>query len=188
MKTTEKNVFFAPSLCSIFLHFCSIFSQRVTLVTAKNQHRCWKACRCAYAWRILLRSFCKVEVTNSARQEMECHFSAIFFLFGAISTHILIGAQRNIALSYFYSGNQLTDKTDDANLTSQRHTAFYHFLTFHCPSHLCSDAPFFAQQTDADYVANPQKGSTNRKTKTGTIHEGQFQQQKEVFTLCNFKT
>ncbi len=29
---------------------------------------------------------------------------------------------------------------------------------------------------------------TNRKTKTGTIHEGQFQQQKEVFTLCNFKT
>ncbi len=46
---------------------------------------------------------------------------------------------------------------------------------------------FFAQQTDANDVANPQKGSTNRKTKTGTIHEGQFQQQKEIFTLCNFK-
>ena len=186
MKTTEKNVFFAPSLCSIFLHFCSIFSQRVTLVTAKNQHRCWKACRCAYAWRILLRSFCKVEPANSALQKIKCHFFAIFSLFGAISTHILIRAQRNIALSYFYSENQLTDKTDDANLTSQRHTAFYHILPFHRISPLY-DALLFAQQTDANDVANPQKGSTNRKTKTGTIHEGQFQQQKEVFTLCNFK-
>ena len=184
MKTTEKNVFFVPSLCSIFLRFRSIFSQRVTLVTAKNQHCCWKAC--AYAWRILMRSFCKVKAANSARQKIKCHFFAIFSLFGAISTHILIGAQRNIALSYFYNENQLTDKTDDANLISQRHTAFYHFLTFHCPSHLCNDALFFAQQTDANDVANPQKYSTIQETKTGTIHEGQFQQ--EVFGLCCFKT
>ena len=65
---------------------------------------------------------------------------------------------------------------------------FTTFSLFIPPSLLCNDALFFAQQTDADYVANPQKGSTNRKTKTGTIHEGQFQQQKEIFMLCNFKT
>ena len=170
-------MFFVSSLCSIFLRFCSIFSQPVTLVTAKINIAVGR--RAGAHSRTREESYCghfaRLKQQILRVKKIKCHFFATFSLFGAISTHILIGAQRNIALSYFYSENQLTDKTEDANLISQRHTAFYHILPFHRISHLY-DALLFAQQTDANDVANPQKFSTIQETKTGTIHEGQFQQ------------
>ena len=97
-------------------------------------------------------------------------FLGFFPLWGYIDPYTNRGAEKHRPF-YFHSENQLTDKTDDANLISQKHTAFYHILTFHRPSHLC-DALLFAQQTNADYVANPQKGSTYQETKTGTILRG----------------
>ena len=88
----EKRVF-----CSIVMqHFRSIFSQRVTLVTAKNQHRCWKARRCAYAWRILLRSFGKVEAANSIHQENRMSlFRDFFSLWGNIDPYTNRGAEKH---------------------------------------------------------------------------------------------
>ena len=116
----------------------------MTLVTAKKQHRCWKARACAYthayalcareaclffigavagvlsvvASALLRVGWCRASICYAGERntcgvhctkiqwypgnviwkcqkwwclKLNCHFSAIFSLFGAISTHILIG-------------------------------------------------------------------------------------------------
>ena len=37
---------------------------------------------------------------NNGVSKLKCHFSAIFSLFGAISTHILIGAHQHSAILF----------------------------------------------------------------------------------------
>ena len=41
--TTKRNTLFAPLFSKKSSFLLSFFTLRVTLVTAKNQHRCWKA-------------------------------------------------------------------------------------------------------------------------------------------------
>ena len=80
METRRKSTFFRSALLGIssvfsliYLVFLSIkfsvFSPSVTLVTAKNQHRCWKA-RALHAYtRYPTQIFCEVEVSISAHQQ-----------------------------------------------------------------------------------------------------------------------
>ena len=42
-RTTKRNALFAPLFSKKSSSLLSFFTLRVTLVTAKNQHRCWKA-------------------------------------------------------------------------------------------------------------------------------------------------
>ena len=76
----------------VSLNFCPSFSRRVTLVTAKKQHRCWKA-------RTHTRTYEKTIYNHFARLAYQflhiykiiCQFFVVFSLFGAISPHIHIG-------------------------------------------------------------------------------------------------
>ena len=81
----------------------------VTLVTAKNQHRCWKARTYACARESLL-TLDTLYRKNACFAMRVCHFtyiakkkvqiSAIFSLFWAISTHIHIGTQKKQSLPF----------------------------------------------------------------------------------------
>ena len=76
--------------------FCLSFSRRVTLVTAKKQHRCWKA-------RTHMRTHEKSKCNHFAKPAYQflriykiiCQFFVVFSLFEAISPHIHIGRYRN---------------------------------------------------------------------------------------------
>ena len=124
----------------------------MTLVTAKKQHRCWKArarvhsrvcAMCARGLSVFMcavagvlsvvasallrvgwcrasmcyageRNTCGVHRTKIQQclwnviwryqkrrcSKLNCHFSAVFSLFGAISTHILIGAHHHSAILF----------------------------------------------------------------------------------------
>ena len=101
-KTTarpSKNVYFAANLSSISTHFPSVLTLSVTLVTAKKQHRCWKACAyaCARDCLLTLDTLYRKNICFAMRV---CHFtyiskkkvqiSAIFSLFTLISMLICL--------------------------------------------------------------------------------------------------
>ena len=73
----------------------------MTLVTAKNQHRCWKA-------RVHTRTHEKTKWDYFVRlrlrflyiDKIKCHFFAIFSLFEGVSTHIHIGCREKQHLNY----------------------------------------------------------------------------------------
>ena len=116
-ETTKRNALFAPLFSKNSSFLLPFFTLRVTLVTAKKQHRCWKAratrvrekfrfssplCFLALLYasqlRFFITLFCKPQTAKQSVWKIFCRFSAIFSLFGAISTHILIGAHRRCAL------------------------------------------------------------------------------------------
>ena len=95
----QRKTDFLPLHRAVFSSILVRFSfQCVTLVTAKNQHRCWKARTRTYAWEVQYNHFTMLKHQILCIGKIKCHFFAIFSLFGAISSHIQIGAQRNIAL------------------------------------------------------------------------------------------
>ena len=90
-KTTarpSKNVYFAANLSSISTHFPSVLTLSVTLVTAKKQHRCWKACAyaCARDCLLTLDTCCKKKMivlqyrvaTLDVFQRKKCRFLRFF--------------------------------------------------------------------------------------------------------------
>ena len=109
-KHNSSTQFLSEIWADILPSICSIFIARVTLVTAKNRHRCWKARARTRVREIpkFTRSFSclsqliilhKPKMPNFDKRRFHFkhttkffrHFSAIFSLFGAISPHILIG-------------------------------------------------------------------------------------------------
>ena len=103
MERRGKSAFFRPAFWAIssvfsliYLVFLSIkfsvFSPSVTLVTAKNQHRCWKArAHTRTHEKTRLGYFVRLTYQFLHINKIKCHFFAIFSLFGDISTHIHIG-------------------------------------------------------------------------------------------------
>ncbi len=70
----------------------SVFSPSVTLVTAKNQHRCWKARALRVRGRYTNNIFFeRLRLQFLRIDKIKCHFFAILSLFGYETTHIHIG-------------------------------------------------------------------------------------------------
>ena len=112
METRGKSAFFRPSFLGISSFFSliylvflsikfSVFSPSVTLVTAKNQHRCWKARALHVRTRRLNRLFCKVDVSISAYRQNEMSLFRDFFPLGVrIDPYTYRGASLKSASHY----------------------------------------------------------------------------------------
>ena len=140
-KSHPQTQFLSDIWADILPSICSIFIARVTLVTAKNQHRCWKA-----------RAYTRVRKMPNFHRSFSClsqriipneqqsklfdnwdyhfaptskffrHFSAIFSLFGAISPHIHIGGKTqneeiHCKHDVFNSNRQAIQKSSKHNRT-----------------------------------------------------------------------
>ena len=75
--------------------FCLSFSRRVTLVTAKKQHRCWKARARTHTYeKTTHNDFARLAYQFSHIYKIICQFFVVFSLFGTISPHIHIGSKQ----------------------------------------------------------------------------------------------
>ena len=84
----------------------------MTLVTAKNQHRCWKARALRVRGRYTNNVFFeRLRLQFLCIDKIKCHFFAIFSLFGYESTHIHIGVQRKTTpeLYFYFHGESQTN-------------------------------------------------------------------------------
>ena len=76
----------------VSLNFCLSFSRRVTLVTAKKQHRCWKVRARTHTYEKTKHNyFARLAYQFLHIYKIICQFFVVFSLFGAISSHIHIG-------------------------------------------------------------------------------------------------
>ena len=68
----------------------------MTLVTAKKQHRCWKARTRTHTYeKTIYNYFARLAYQFLHIYKIICQFFVVFSLFGAISPHIHIGGYRN---------------------------------------------------------------------------------------------